>query len=315
MNDISRHGIRPLLIALLAACLIPAAAAHATPFETNLIVNGDAEANAPSATGFEVVPLITGWTRTGNLTLVPWSGVGNFPDNANAGPVVRGNAFFTGGPSGASSNMFQTIDVSDLSSAIDAGSVGFRLAGYLGGYATQGDNAAVRVKFQGAAAESLGTAALGPVTTAQRSSATGLLFREQAGAVPAGTRSVEVRLVCTRLVGSYNDGYADSLSLSLASSTVGVEDARVPGVEFAAVAPNPARNGVRFAFRLPQSAAVRLDVMDAQGRRVATVAHGELAAGVHAMAWRKSGAIPAGVYFARLQVGQGVMRRRFVLLD
>lgn len=303
--------------ALLTAWLFAAMPgdARATAYGTNLIVNGAAEAEAPSATGFEVVPVITGWTRTGNLTIVPWSGVGDFPDNADPGPAIRGAGFFAGGPSNASSQMLQSIDVSDLAGAIDAGGVNYSLVGYLGGFATQGDNATLHLTFRDAVAAAVGSTAIGPVTATDRGSSTGLLRRSQAGVVPVGTRSLELRLACARLVGSYNDGYADSLTLVLTSSTVGVGDVALPGLEFSAIVPNPVRDGARFEFRLPQSDRVRLEVMDVHGRSVAVIAEGEFAAGAHATAWRRSDGIPSGVYFARLQVGSQVMRRRFVVLD
>jgi hypothetical protein len=42
-----------------------------------------------------------------------------------------------------------------------------------------------------------------------------MLFRSRAGRVPAGTRSIRVKLVMTRTAGSDNDGLADNLSLVL----------------------------------------------------------------------------------------------------
>lgn len=288
---------------------------HATSLGNNLIVNGNAEADAPSATGFEVVPVITGWTRTDNLTLVGWATGGGFPLNSDPGPAVRGNAFFAGGPSSASSEIFQTIDIADLAGSIDAGNVAFRLAGYLGGFADQEDNATLQIIFRDALAAAVSGTALGPVSAADRASSTGLLLRTQEGPLPVGTRSVELRLVCTRLTGSYNHGYADSLAFVLRSSTVGVAEADVPELAFSNVAPSPMRDFARFAFQLPQRANVRLDVIDVLGRRVAVIMEGELPVGAHAPTWRRSANTRPGVYFARLQVGSHVMQRRFVVLD
>jgi hypothetical protein len=66
----------------------------------------------------------------------------------------------------------------------------------------------------------LGVFSIGPVTTADRLSQTGLLFQSFVGAVPVGSRSVQVDLEMTRLQGLSNDGYGDNLSLVLNSSTV-----------------------------------------------------------------------------------------------
>lgn len=300
-----------LLALPLVAAPLPAAA---TAFDTNLIVNGDAEACIPGPSGYEVVA-IPGWSRLGNLTAVSWATGAGFPVPSDPGPAARGNAFFAGGPEAASSEIWQSIDVSDLAAAIDGGTVGFRFAGYIGGYNGQEDNASAHVTFRDALANGLGGATLGPVSIADRGGLTGLLLRTQEGVVPAGTRSVFVRLVCDRVAGTYNDGYADSLAFVLKSSTVGVGAPPAPALEFRPVAPNPARDGVRFAFRLPAAAEVRLEVLDVHGRRVATVAEGAFAAGAHAPAWRRPEGVGAGIYFARLQAGAHVMRRRFVVLD
>ena len=71
------------------------------------------------------------------------------------------------------------------------------------------------IRFLDAANEVIDTAAIGPVTNADRNSQTGLLLRQETGFVPSGTRSIGVELQMTRLNGTYNDGYADNLSLVL----------------------------------------------------------------------------------------------------
>ncbi|MDE2389017.1 MAG: PEP-CTERM sorting domain-containing protein, partial [Betaproteobacteria bacterium] len=48
-----------------------------------------------------------------------------------------------------------------------------------------------------------------------RSNITGLLFEHLNNFLPTGTRSIDLSLQMTRLQGSYNDGYADNLSLTL----------------------------------------------------------------------------------------------------
>lgn len=66
--------------------------------------------------------------------------------------------------------------------------------------------------------------------------------------------------------------------------------------------PNPLSAGATFAFDLPEAAPVDLAVYDLTGRRVATLAAGETAAGRHSVFWNAradhGGRVPAGVYFA-----------------
>jgi len=74
-------------------------------------------------------------------------------------------------------------------------------------------------------------------------------------------------------------------------------------MEFAG--PNPCRDRLDVRFRLPAAERVRLTVLDVSGRRVATLADGMLAAGVHQVTWnaRGAGAIPPGVYALELHAG------------
>ena len=100
-------------------------------------------------------------------------------------------------------------------SAINAGNATFTLSAFLGGYSSQDDNAVLSLSFLGAGGGVLGSAQIGPVLAGERNDATGLLLRSATGVVPIGAQSVNVNLQMTRLAGSYNDGYADNLSLVL----------------------------------------------------------------------------------------------------
>lgn len=183
-------------------------------FEHNLIENGDAELGEPSETGFQVVA-IPGWvTLEGNFTVVPYEASG-FPDFESPGPEERGIGFFAGGPSNGFSSAWQIIDVSAGASEIDDRGVGFNLSGYLGGFYNQNDNAILSAVFQDAEGEILGSAAIGPVSAADRVNVSGLLFRSAEGLVPMNTRRIEVQLDMTRVAGAYNDSYSDNLSLVL----------------------------------------------------------------------------------------------------
>ncbi len=66
--------------------------------------------------------------------------------------------------------------------------------------------------------------------------------------------------------------------------------------------PNPFNPMTEIEFELPQSSDVRLDILDALGRRVATLVSGRVAAGRHKTMWSAEG-FPAGMYFACFRAG------------
>ena len=69
-------------------------------------------------------------------------------------------------------------------------------------------------------------------------------------------------------------------------------------------APNPAKAGAAVEFSLPSDGDVRLDVIDAAGRRVATLAEGLHGAGAHRVTWTGqtgAGRAAPGVYVLRLE--------------
>jgi len=96
------------------------------------------------------------------------------------------------------------------------------------------------------------------------------------------------------------------------------EEPVIRSVSFARIAPNPTRGATRFEFALPHAAKVELEIHDVLGRRVATVAHGEFASGIHRLAWSGASdggsAVPNGMYYARFRSGQTVTTKTFVIL-
>jgi hypothetical protein len=220
---------RLLLLALLAAgCLgVYRVAAEAAVPSGNLIVNGNAESGTGSSDSSTTAPVpIPGWTTTTNLTEHTYDPAGSaaFPD-VNASAAIGGaNQFFAGGPAnGSAGNTVETatqdVAVSTAAAEIDAGGVTATLSADLGGFSTQGDNAALTATFLGSAGEQLGTLSIGPVTAADRDNTTQLLPRSGSGTVPPRTRTVRVVLTATKTDGSYSDAYADNLSLTLAGSS------------------------------------------------------------------------------------------------
>ena len=192
---------------LVGALLLLVSARIAAAQGANLIVNGGAEAGTGST--------LTGWTVvTGTTESVSYSAGGGFPTAASPGPPDRGANFFAGGCCAVTSQIRQSVDVSSAASQIDAGSVSFQLSGYLGGFGGQDNNAQVTITFFDGSAGALGSpVTIGPVLAVDRGSVTGMLLRTAAGDVPVGTRSIQVDLIQTG-DGFYNDGYADSLSLT-----------------------------------------------------------------------------------------------------
>jgi hypothetical protein len=75
--------------------------------------------------------------------------------------------------------------------------------------------------------------------------------------------------------------------------------------------------GIELAFELPDAGAAVLDVVDLQGRRVALLRAGAMAAGPHAVVWGgrdgRGRPVGSGVYFARLRVGGEQAVRRLVV--
>ncbi len=86
----------------------------------------------------------------------------------------------------------------------------------------------------------------------------------------------------------------------------------------AAPSPNPASGATRFTLALPRAGRARLDVFDAAGRLVRTLADGVFDAGTRSLAWdlrdADGRAVGAGVYFARLASGAEHAVRRVAVI-
>ena len=215
----SRRGSGPtqrvVLLALLAA-LAAAAPAGAVIPAGNLIDNPGAELGARASNDTEVSPPDSPWTTRSNFTQVAYGSTG-FPSLQVSAAFGGGEAFFAGGPANASSRAVQRIDVTGAAPEIDAGELTATLGAHLGGVADQDDAARVEARFVNADENNLGAGvSVGPVLAAERGGQTGLIAKSASAPVPAGTREIVVTVTATRTGGSYNDGYADLLSLTLA---------------------------------------------------------------------------------------------------
>ena len=82
-------------------------------------------------------------------------------------------------------------------------------------------------------------------------------------------------------------------------------------------AENPAHGSATMEFALPAEGEVALDVLDTAGRRVASLAGGRHAAGVHRLSWTGAtagGRAAPGMYLLRLEAGGRTLTKRFAYL-
>ncbi len=91
-----------------------------------------------------------------------------------------------------------------------------------------------------------------------------------------------------------------------------------PRFAFAPPWPNPVRGAARFELTLAAPGALALQVFDAAGRQVRTLAAGTVGAGPHAYAWDlhddAGRRVPPGLYLARGAAGGEVLARRVVVI-
>ena len=99
----------------------------------------------------------------------------------------------------------------------------------------------------------------------------------------------------------------------LADVTSAPAQAAVTEFALGPVRPNPSRGQVGIGYALPRSAAVRIEVLDVQGRVLAVLVDGPASAGRHMARWSPSRNVPSGLFFARAQLGGKVLRERFVV--
>ncbi len=77
--------------------------------------------------------------------------------------------------------------------------------------------------------------------------------------------------------------------------------------------PNPFNPATQISFTLSRAAAIRLELFDARGRKVMTLARGLFTAGSHAIRL-EDGSLASGVYIYRLQSGGRVQSRKMLLV-
>jgi hypothetical protein len=210
------------LLAVLVCLGTSVAPAEAVIPSGNLVVNGDAESGAGSTDASTTAPMpIPSWTSTANFTEHAYDPSGAFPSNTVSDGIGGGAQFFAGGPQNTTNDVetaSQAIGIADAAPEIDMGAASATVSADLGGFATQDDNAAVTATFLSGDGTALRAVTIGPVMAADRGSVTTMVARSATVAVPTGARSVQVTIKMTKLSGTYNDGYADNVSLALSQS-------------------------------------------------------------------------------------------------
>jgi hypothetical protein len=205
-----------VLLALAAALAIAGPAGAALP-AGNIVQNGDAE-GGPGATNVTDVFAPPGWNALPNFTAVVY-GTDEFPGTDVSSAIGGGSNFFAGGPDngfGGSTAATQTIDLSGSASDLDGSDVNVILSADLGGFAGQTDFTTISAVFTNQDGSSV-TGALGlqPASPEDRGGVTGFVRRSACVALSPGTRSAIVQVFAQRDEGSYNDGYADNVSVQL----------------------------------------------------------------------------------------------------
>jgi uncharacterized protein (TIGR03437 family) len=207
---------------LFFAAVLPASAQI---YNTNLIVNGGAEAG-PAATSTTAAQItnVPSWTISGSFSVGTYGGDG-FLESGDYGPATRGKQMFWGGPGNKRSTAVQTVDLSAAAADIDAGKVKYYLSGYLGWLYGATDNIyliSLKLELQDASGTDLVTATAAGPTSADLNVAAGLLPRTASGGVPANTRKAKVTidLYLPNSGNATNYYAADNISLVLATDAM-----------------------------------------------------------------------------------------------
>jgi glycerophosphoryl diester phosphodiesterase len=157
---------------------------------------------------------LTGWNDVVEATNAPYGGL-NMPTAAQYPQGTFGKNLFISGIISGRRWMEQTIDLGGLETEIDAGMIEYSLSAWLGGYGAYDNYTALTAIFLDEDAHELASAQLSTQEHEDWDSTTGMVYLDDSGAVPLGSRSVEVRLSFERLTGGITNGMADNLSLVL----------------------------------------------------------------------------------------------------
>jgi Phosphoesterase family len=220
---------------VVAAVMLVMQATPANAGETtqNLLINGDAELRL-CTNDWDAQTSVPKWrVLRGAASVLCYSAFGL----AGETPVLpknlpAGQALF--GAPGADTEMEQVVDVAAAAAAIDRGTVGFHLSGWLGGWRDRPERATLTAVFVDGEGKATGAPVVIADADAQaRNNVTGLVARQIDGLVPVATRRIVVTVQFLSGMASFHNAYADNLSLTL--------DGDVHGLVPAAAIPAPSR--------------------------------------------------------------------------
>jgi Phosphoesterase family len=215
------HGASFAPVLAFAATLIQPAVANAST-SGNLLVNGNAELQLWT-NDWTAQTSVPGWRVIRGAASVLCYSAFNLAQVKPATPsnAAAGEALF--GAPGADTAMEQSVDVSAAAAAIDSGTVGFNLSGWLGGWANRPERATLTAVFLGASGQSTGAPVIIADVDAQaRGNVTGLVQRAVNGVVPPGTRQITVTVQFLSGMTSFHNAYADNISLTLSGNVTGL---------------------------------------------------------------------------------------------
>ena len=115
-----------------------------------------------------------------------------------------------------------------------------------------------------------------------------------------------------------SDGILYSFGETLSGSAAVPPQVDGPAITLSAPRPSPAFAVAELAFSLPAPAHVRLAAYDLEGRRVATLADADFAAGTHTLRWdlrdRSGNRLRPGVVLVRLEAPGATLTRRLLII-
>jgi uncharacterized protein (TIGR03437 family) len=240
---------RVLTGALALLIYVTPSQAQQSILNTNLVVNGNAEAGSAGTGVTTAVASIPGWTVTsGKPTVLPYNLTSTaaaqpthgYEQLTDPAPQDHGFQYFAAVFPSTPAVISQAIDVSSASSLINASNAEFIASAYMGSAGGLSVGTQMDVAFQNSSGQTFSTTTLGPAFPSFP--VAGMFLYQQIGIVPAGTVRIMVSL--TLQDANYDTGIADSLSLILtqagSSPALGKNLVVNPGAEIGPSAALPA---------------------------------------------------------------------------
>ncbi|HEY6573213.1 MAG TPA: FlgD immunoglobulin-like domain containing protein, partial [Candidatus Eisenbacteria bacterium] len=113
-------------------------------------------------------------------------------------------------------------------------------------------------------------------------------------------------------------GWVDDLTFQNLGLTAVDDAAPATTINLRRISPNPFSPSTRIEFAVPRRGPVDIAVYDVSGRRVATLLHGDIDAGVHDVVWNgknsQGASVAAGVYWTVVKTSEGQKSRSMVLM-